>query len=77
MSLDTESETFEKFVEDNGIQWPQRHEADGWNSAAARAFEVTGLPSHYVVDRDGRFVQIPVGNPELLARTVAAMVNER
>ncbi len=77
VSMDAESKTFEKFVEDNGIQWPQRHETEGWDGAAARAFEVKALPSHYLVDRDGRFVRIPLGNPELLARAVAALVNER
>jgi len=77
VSLSRDRSTFETFIADNQVPWPQRHEDDGWKSVAARAFEVKALPSHYLVDRDGRFIQVPLGDPEALAHTVAALINER
>jgi len=76
VSLSENRESFEGFVADHQVPWPQRHEDGGWSSSAARAFGVKAIPSHFLVDRDGRFIQVPLRNPEHLARVVAELINE-
>ncbi len=76
VSLSENQESFEEFVADHQVPWPQRHEDGGWSSTAARAFEVRAIPSHFLVDRNGRYIQVPLGGPEHLARTVAELINK-
>ena len=76
VSLSENQESFEEFVADHQVPWPQRHEDGGWSSTAARAFEVRAIPSHFLVDRNGRYIQVPLGSPEHLARTAAELINK-
>ena len=76
ISLSENRESFRAFVADQQVPWPQRHEDGGWSSPAARAFEIKAIPSHFLVDRNGRFINVPLGNPQQLARTVAEFLNE-
>ena len=76
VSLSENRESFLAFVADHQVPWPQRHEDGGWSSPAARAFEIKAIPSQFLVDRNGRYIQVPLGNPQQLARTVAEFINE-
>lgn len=76
VSLSENRESFETFVAEHQVPWPQRHEDGGWGTSAARAFGVHAIPSHFLVDRDGRYIPVPLGNAEHLARTVTELLNE-
>ena len=52
------------------------HEDGSWSSPAARAFRVSALPRHFFVDRDGRFIDVPPGNPQSLADAVRELLDE-
>ena len=75
VSLSRSEELFRKFVREHDIPWPQRYEDDGWQGEAARAFGAKAVPSHYLVDRDGRITHVPLGNPQRLAQTIESMIN--
>ena len=70
-------ESFETFVDKHQIPWPQRYESDGWSGEAPRGFEVRAVPSYYLIDREGRYTRVPLGNPELLARAATALIERQ
>ena len=74
VSISQTVEAFEGFVDEHEIDWPQRHEHARWGGDAARAFEVKAVPSHYLIDREGRSVHVPLGRP--LDRVIAALLEE-
>ncbi|MHC5035495.1 MAG: peroxiredoxin family protein, partial [Planctomycetota bacterium] len=64
VSFSKDREQFEEFIEEHELTWPQMHAEEGWSSEAARAFDVKGVPSHFLIDRDGEATLLPRGNPE-------------
>lgn len=57
IALDKERNTLTRFCEERRIEWLQLHEADkAWSNSVARAFDVQGIPSVWLIDRDGSIV---------------------
>lgn len=57
VSLDKERNTLTRFCNERRIEWLQLHEADkAWSNSVARAFDVQGIPSVWLIDRDGNIV---------------------
>jgi thiol-disulfide isomerase/thioredoxin len=55
VSLDTtERRGLSSWLRRNGIDWPQVHDARGYNGELARAFGVDRLPATILFDREGR-----------------------
>jgi thiol-disulfide isomerase/thioredoxin len=54
VSLDQDKEKVVKFCEERQIGWLQLFEEDkGWSNSVARAFEIRGIPSVWVIDKEG------------------------
>jgi thiol-disulfide isomerase/thioredoxin len=49
-------EQFEKALAKHGIAWPQIWDGKGWQAAVARRFRIQGIPSPFLLDREGRVV---------------------
>ena len=75
ISLNRTEEEFRTFIETHQIPWPQRHGPDGWEGEAIRAFELKALPSHYLIDREGNFLRVPLGPPDRLTRAVLELID--
>jgi thioredoxin-related protein len=58
VSEDDDENAWRAFVANNQMTWTQRF--DG-NSALLRQYQVTGLPTYVLLDRDGKEVQRYVG----------------
>lgn len=57
VSLDTKKEKLVKFCEEREIGWLQLFEADkNWENSAAKAFEIRGIPSVWIIDKEGSVV---------------------
>jgi hypothetical protein len=67
-------ESFQSYVDENEIVWPQRQESGRYAGSAAQAFGLRAVPGHYAIDREGRFVHVPLGQP--LDRVIAALLEE-
>lgn len=58
VSLDmTDRRTLTSWLRRHGINWPQVHDARGYNGALARRFGIDKLPATVVFDREGRIVR--------------------
>jgi len=54
VSLDKDKNSWIKAIKDDGLEWTT-HVSDllYWNSAAAQTYKVTGIPTNWVVDKNG------------------------
>lgn len=50
---DDDRKAFGAFLEKNGIKWPQAYDGKGWSTAIARQYEIRGIPTNVLFDRDG------------------------
>jgi len=77
VSLDEEKGELVKFCEENGIDWPQLFEADkGWDNSVARAFEVDGIPSVWVIDKEGIVAGMDLRGGEQIEQAVEKSLNK-
>lgn len=78
VSLDTEKEKLVKFCEEREIPWPQLFEVEkSWQNSAARAFEIRGIPSVWVIDKEGNVVGMDLHGSRIeeIERTVEKSLN--
>lgn len=57
VSLDNSKDRWIGAIEQDGLVWPN-HISDlkGWKSSAAKQYRVTGIPSAFLIDREGKIV---------------------
>ncbi|MCI0693391.1 TlpA family protein disulfide reductase [candidate division KSB1 bacterium] len=54
ISLDGDIADLQKFIDEQKIGWHQILSENGWEGKIARLYNITGIPSTYVIDRQGR-----------------------
>ena len=54
ISLDEEKETLEKFLADEKMTWPQQFDGTGWENKIVGKFEISGIPSMWLIDKKGK-----------------------
>ena len=62
ISLDQEKEALEQFTKKRGMPWPQYFDGEGWGNKFAQEFGITGIPAMWLVDRDGKLVDMEARN---------------
>ena len=75
VALDESVAPVEKMVAEKGMDWPQIAEGKGHDSRIARAFNVHGTPTYFVIDRRGRIAARDLGGDEL-EETVREVLDE-
>jgi thiol-disulfide isomerase/thioredoxin/protocatechuate 3,4-dioxygenase beta subunit len=75
ISLDQDGEALRSVIDEQGIEFPVVFESRAASQAIANAFGVRGIPSSFVIGRNGRFASDRIHGSQLLATTDAA-VNE-
>ena len=69
VSLDSDKEALEKFVEEKKIPWPNlfNHAEDnrGWNHPLAERLGVTGIPHTILIGKDGKVLALAVRGQRL------------
>ena len=59
VSLDhLDKDAFLKECDELGIVWPQIYDGKGWESELARSFNIWGIPTPVLLDRDGRVAAV-------------------
>ena len=73
ISLDSEKETLEQFLATEKMTWPQQFDGSGWENKLVQKFEITGIPSMWLVDKKGnlRDVAANMGLQEKVTKLLA------
>jgi len=56
VSLDREREGWLRAIEEDNLTWTHVSDLQYWNNAAARMYEVSGIPASFLVDNSGKIV---------------------
>lgn len=67
VNLDPAKTPVQPYLTQNGVKWPQIHEPGGPESAPAKEFGITILPTMFIVDRDGKVLSRSANVAELKA----------
>ncbi len=54
ISFDKDKETLNKFVQQEGLAWPQYFDGLGWENKLGQTFEITSIPTVWLVDKAGK-----------------------
>jgi thiol-disulfide isomerase/thioredoxin len=67
VSLDVSPDAWKKAIEKDGLVW-EYHVSDlqGWNSAAAARYNVSGIPTNFLIDEKGIIINKNLRGAELL-----------
>jgi peroxiredoxin len=76
-SEDYDLEAARKKVQEEQLTWPQICEGNGWKDTAFKLFNITGIPSAYVIDPSGRIALKVVGSDRIeeLEATVCSLLS--
>ena len=59
VSLDGDDRaTFDQWLEENDVRWPQIYDGQGWDSALAKQYDVHGIPFTVLLDQEGRIAGV-------------------
>jgi thiol-disulfide isomerase/thioredoxin len=53
LSLDKEKEALTRFIADEKMTWPQYFDGLGWENKFTQEFEISGIPTMWLVDKKG------------------------
>ncbi|HXG65078.1 MAG TPA: redoxin domain-containing protein [Blastocatellia bacterium] len=53
VNLDTKEAVFEKYLREEGIDWPQYFDGRGWDNHIGRLYNVRSIPHTVLIDQDG------------------------
>jgi peroxiredoxin len=56
VSLDQEKDSWVKAIEKDGLPWHHVSDLQFWNSAAAAAYGVQGIPATFLLDKEGKVI---------------------
>ena len=56
ISLDSDYNAWEKAITDNNLSWTHLSDLRGWESYAAKEYNVTAIPYTIVVDRNAKII---------------------
>ncbi|NVO85152.1 TlpA disulfide reductase family protein [Hymenobacter terrestris] len=56
-----------KAIADDQLPWAQVSDLKGWENAAARQYQVTGIPQNFLIDPNGKILAINLKGEELRA----------
>ena len=53
ISLDQSEASFEGYIEEQGITWPQIFDGKGWKSSVGQKYGINSIPATFLIDRKG------------------------
>jgi peroxiredoxin len=60
VSLDTDKKSWLKAISDDGLTWLQVSDLKGYNSQVVRSYGIGGVPSFFLIGRDGKIMRMPI-----------------
>ena len=74
VSLDDEESALRDYIKENDIQWRQIYSGERWeNDPLAQQFKITGVPSQWLIDRDGKLITHKARGEDLERLVVEAL----
>lgn len=68
VSADTQEKKWKAAIEEHEMDWPQVADLEGWNSEAAKAYNVTFLPFNLLIDSEGTIIDKNLHSKALQSR---------
>lgn len=68
VSLDEDKGKWLEAIKKDGLAWNHVSELAGWNTAAARDYNVQGIPANFLLDPDGKIIASNLRGDELAAK---------
>jgi peroxiredoxin len=56
VSIDTDRKSWLKAISDDGLTWTQVSDLKGYNSDVVRSYGIGGVPSFFLIDKDGKIL---------------------
>ncbi|MDN4165696.1 TlpA disulfide reductase family protein [Cytophagales bacterium LB-30] len=56
VSLDTKKDRWLKAISDDGLQWPQVSDLNGWENAVGQLYAVNAIPHTVLLDKEGKII---------------------
>ena len=53
ISMDMNEASFEAYVRQEGMSWPQVFDGKGWTTPVGRLYAVNSIPATFLIDRSG------------------------
>lgn len=75
ISFDNDKQAWEKGVKDLGITWPQISDLKGWECAAAKTYNIRGIPATILYGPDGKVLGTNLRGEEL-GKTLAEYLDK-
>ncbi len=70
ISLDTDRKAWNKAIQSKGMTWQHVSDLAGWDSEAAREYNIQAIPATLLVDKEGKILQADLGNIEQLTERI-------
>lgn len=68
VSLDDDKEKWQSAIEKDGLPWTHVSDLKGWESVAARTYNVQSIPANFLVDPDGNILAKDLRGEDLAAK---------
>jgi thiol-disulfide isomerase/thioredoxin len=65
VSLDNSKDKWMAAIKKDNLTWTHVSELKGWETSASRAYQVTGIPATYLLDKEGKIVARNLRGPAL------------
>ncbi len=65
VSLDDEKLKWKNAIKQDKISWLQVNEGGGWDAKTAIAWEISAIPTSYLIDKDGKLLAMDLEGKEL------------
>ncbi len=65
VSLDNDGNRWKGAIAADSLTWPHVSDLMGWQSSAAKLYQVSSIPQTYLIDKDGRIMAKGLRGPEL------------
>ena len=77
VSLDDEKSVLRDYIQENDIQWRQVFSGKSWREdPLAQQYNITGVPSQWLIDRDGKLITHKARGEKLEGLVVEALKNK-
>lgn len=76
VSLDEEKEALEEFLKSEKVPWRQIFDGKGWESALVEPYGVQGIPMTFLVDGEGKVIELGLRGKDLESFVAGLMEGE-
>jgi peroxiredoxin len=65
VSLDNDKAKWQKAIAEDKLEWTQISDLKGWESIAARDYNISSIPSNFLIDPSGKIIARDLRGPDL------------